>query len=222
MHIGKLLRCGGLFALAGCAGQHTTNTGFIPDYQKLSHAEDHTRDLVYVSPGLEAGHYHKVIIDPVIWKPVAGAAELTPEQIQRVTTEFRTELHKGLSRHFQVIEDESCNDCADVLRVRAAVTNLRRSQWYYNAIPVVIGLGAAAAGAFAPPIPPPAPGGASEEIVVTGAAGGAPLVAIATYNNGMPWNAVGQFLPYAHAERAFALSSQLLDEQLTRASKSGA
>ncbi|MCB8876659.1 DUF3313 family protein [Acidisoma silvae] len=203
--------------VAGCAGQHVTETGFLPNYGAMQHTPGHSDDLIYVAPQLAQSRYDKVMVAPVAWRPVKGAAHLTPAQIDRMSTAFRDDIVKALSPHYTIIDGSDCGDCAGVIKVAAAITDLRRSQWYYNAVPMVVGMGAAAAGGMAPPIPPPAPGGASEELMATDARTGDVLVEVATYNNGMPWNFMGQWLPYGHAKRAFSLSSKLLATELTKA-----
>ncbi|OAG73632.1 hypothetical protein A0J51_01104 [Gluconobacter japonicus] len=216
------MSCAFMVSLSGCAGQKTTETGFIPQdtYGEMAHQKNHTRDLVYVSPKIDVTKYHFVVVDPVVWHPVAKAPKLTPQVEARMTQAFHDELGKALGHDFQIVSADNCaTSCAGTIRVRAAITNIRRSKWYYNAIPVVVGFAAGAAGGGLPPIPPPFPGGASEELVATDAETGETLIAIATYNNGMPWNPLGQWLPYAHAKRAFHLASQLLDEEFRKIKK---
>lgn len=216
-----LIVCMAMLPLIGCAGQKLTKTGFIPPetYTQMAHTKDHTNDLIYVSPKLTVARYHTVMIDPVVWHPVAKAPKLPPKAEARMTAAFQEELSKALGHDFQIVPSGECGACTDVIRVRAAITNIRRSKWYYNAIPVVAGFAAGAAGGGMPPIPPPFPGGASEELVVSDGATGELLMAVATYNNGMPWNMMGQWLPYAHAKRAFHIASQLLDEQFKKEKK---
>ncbi|MBB2205582.1 DUF3313 family protein [Gluconacetobacter takamatsuzukensis] len=213
--------CMAIAPLMGCAGQKLTRTGFIPPetYARMAHTKDHTDDLIYVNPAMNVARYHTVMIEPVIWKPVAKAPQLPPKAEARMTAAFQKELGDALGHDFQVVPAGDCGPCTDVIRVRAAITNIRRSKWYYNAIPVVAGFAAGAAGGGMPPIPPPAPGGASEELIASDAATGEPLISVATYNNGMPWNALGQWLPYMHARRAFHLASLLLDEQFEKEKK---
>ncbi len=217
----SLIACAAIAPLAGCAGQKLTRTGFIPPdtYVRMAHTKDHTEDLIYVKPDLDMTRYHTVMIDPVVWQPVAKAPKLPPKAEARMTAAFQKELVKALGHDFQVLPAGDCGACTGVVRVRAAITNIRRSKWYYNAIPVVAGFAAGAAGGGLPPIPPPAPGGASEELIASDAATGEALVTVATYNNGMPWNPLGQWLPYAHARRAFHLASLLLDEQFSNEKK---
>ncbi len=216
-----MIACVTLAPLMGCAGQKVTRTGFIPPetYAHMAPTKEHTRDLIYVSPNLNVARYHTVMIEPVVWQPIAKAPRLSPKVEARMTASFQQELEKALGHDFQVLPAGDCGACTDVIRVRAAITNIRRSKWYYNAIPVVAGFAAGAAGGGMPPIPPPAPGGASEELIAVDGATGEPLVSVATYNNGMPWNPLGQWLPYAHAKRAFHIASLLLDEQFKNEKK---
>lgn len=217
-----LISCAFIFSLTGCAGQKTTQTGFIPKdtYGQMTHQKNHTDDLVYVSPKIDVTKYRFLVIDPVVWHPVAKAPKLHPKAEARMTAAFHDSLAKALAHDFQIVTPEECSStCKNAIRVRAAITNIRRSKWYYNAIPVVAGFVAGAAGGGMPPIPPPFPGGASEELVATDATTGETLIAIATYNNGMPWNALGQWLPYAHAKRAFRLASELMDEEFHKIKK---
>ncbi|MFT8776886.1 MAG: DUF3313 family protein [Gluconacetobacter liquefaciens] len=217
----SLIACAAIAPLMGCAGQKLTRTGFIPPetYAQMTPTKDHTDDLIYVNPNIDVVRYHTVMIEPVIWKPVAKAPKLPPKAEARMTAAFQKELGEALGHDFRVLPAGDCGACADVIRVRAAITNIRRSKWYYNAIPVVAGFAAGAAGGGMPPIPPPFPGGASEELVAADGVTGEALVAVATYNNGMPWNPLGQWLPYAHARRAFHLASLLLDEQFKKEKK---
>lgn len=222
-----LLSCAGVLALSGCAGQKTTQTGFIAPqtYAQMVHPKGHTDDLVYVAPGLQPGAYRYAVIAPVLWHPVNKAPVLKPEIQARMTEAFESELRKTLGEDFKILPASPLvtapsgpfsagNFPPGTLRISAAITNLRRSKWYYNALPIVAGFAAGAAGGGLPPIPPPAPGGASEELLATDAMTGAPVLAIATYNNGMPWNMVGQWLPYAHARRAFHLAALLMKEEV--------
>jgi hypothetical protein len=38
------------------------------------------------------------------------------------------------------------------------------------------------------------------------------MVALVTFNNGMPWNVLGYYQQFGHARRAFELASELLAE----------
>lgn len=207
-----------LLMVTGCAGQKVTHSGFLPEetYGEMTPQKGHVDDHIYVKPGLDASRYTLAVIDPVAWHPIAKAPHLKPEVETRMTDAFNTEIKKQVGKIYRVVDASECGACTEAVHIRAAITNIRRSKWYYNAIPVVAGFAAGAAGGGMPPIPPPAPGGASEELIAVDGATGETLVAIATYNNGMPWNMMGQWIPYSHAKRAFHLASALLVEEFTK------
>lgn len=208
-------------ATTGCAGQKVTHSGFLPEetYGEMTPQKGHVDDHIYVKAGLDAEKYKTAVIDPVVWHPVANAPHLEPEVATRMTDAFNTEIRKHVGKIYAIVDASECGTCSDAVHIRAAITNIRRSKWYYNAIPAVAGIAASAVGGGLPPLPPPAPGGASEELIAVDGATGETLVAIATYNNGMPWNTMGQWMPYLHAKRAFRLASDLLLEEFK---KSGA
>ncbi|WP_249208731.1 DUF3313 family protein [Acetobacter okinawensis] len=202
-------------AMSGCAGQKVTHSGFLPEetYSEMTPQKGHTEDKIYVKPGFDGAKYKIAVIDPVVWHPIAKAPHLTPEVAARMTDAFTDEIKKNVGKYYTIIDPSVCGACTEAIHIRAAITNIRRSKWYYNAIPVVAGFAAGAAGGGLPPIPPPFPGGASEELIAADGTTGETLVAIATYNNGMPWNMMGQWMPYLHAKRAFHLAAQLLAEE---------
>jgi len=209
----------GMMALTACAGQGTTKTGFIaPEtYGLMAHPDNHGDDLVFAPKAPAGVIYRYAVIEPVQWRPTSKAAHLSPQAQQRVIRAFEDELHKTLGKDLVILNETGLATLPPgTIRIRAAITNLRRSQWYYNALPIIAGFAAGAAGGGLPPIPPPAPGGASEELLAIDASNGSTLMAIATYNNGMPWNMMGQWLPYAHARRAFHLAANLMDEEMHR------
>jgi hypothetical protein len=99
-----------------------------------------------------------------------------------------------------------------VLRVRSAITNTRQAHWWLNGAAHVAGIGLAVVGLPGPPAPNP--GGASEEIEVNDARTGRRLAALATYNNGMPWQPLGYYRQFGHARQSFEQAAQLLIETI--------
>ena len=197
-----------LLVLASCAGQETTRTGFLSSgYDKLQPTKDHPEDLIYVSPAYVQANYTKVVIDPVAWRPAEGAPQRDARVVNELKDDFAKNLSQVLAKKFAVVAAQSADGSADgpadgVLRVRGAITSTRRANWYVNAPAMLVGL------------PPVNAGGASVEIEVLDAGSGQAMLALATYNNGMPWNVLGYYQKFGHARRAFDLASELLVEQL--------
>ena len=200
-----------VFSLAACGGQRLTQTGFLTDYSEMRSQPHHEDDAIYVRPGFLSADYRRVIVEPVAWVPAKNAPRRQPDTQAKLEAAFHKVLSKTLAERFVMVADPGPgrDPGPGVLRVRAAITNTRRALWWVN-VPVQaaqIALGGTGLGR-------PSAGGASEEIEVCDARTNARLVEVATYNNGMPWNVVGSYVPFAHARRAFTLASELVRDEI--------
>lgn len=191
-----------LLALGGCAGQGTTRTGFLTSYDAMAPTPARTHDQIFVAPAYLRARYNHVIIEPVAWHPAPESPPRSPDEIAELTEAFQRSLAEQLGQDFTLVAPGVAQARPGTLRVRAAITNTRRANWWIN-------LPAQAAG-----LPPPNPGGASLEMEALDATTNQRLVAIATYANGVPWAPLGYFRRYGHAQRAFGLAAALLREHL--------
>ncbi len=191
-----------LLALGGCAGQGTTRTGFLTSYDAMAPTPARTHDQIFVAPAYARAHYAQIIIEPVAWHPAPDSPPRSPEEIAELTEAFQRSLAEQLGRDFTLAAPDAARAAPGTLRVRAAITNTRRANWWINLPAQVAGL------------PPPNPGGASLEMEALDAATNQRLVAIATYANGVPWAPLGYYRRFGHAQRAFGLAAGLLREHL--------
>ena len=200
-----------VLAVAACGGQGLTQTGFLANYRQMQPQKGHAYDSIYVRPGFSDAAYTAVIVEPVAWVPAKKAPVRTPLTIARLETVFHHDLVKRLSRHFTVLPDlgPGQDPGPGVLRVRSAITNTRRALWWVN---VPAQAGQLALGTL--PLLRPSDGGASEEIEVQDAHTEQPVIRIATYNNGQPWNIIGSYEAFGHARRSFSLASELVDHEI--------
>lgn len=205
----------GLLLLAGCAGQSPTRSGFLSSYEGLAPTPERTHDLIFVDPAYAPGRYRRVVVETVAWHPAPDTPARTPEEIADLREALRSSLVAELGKSLAVVNaaDAAANGTADTLRVRAAITNTRRANWWINVPVQAAGIGLAVAG-IPGGLPPPNPGGASVELEVLDATTGARLLAIATYSNGVPWAPMGYVTRFGHARRAFGLAAELLREEL--------
>jgi hypothetical protein len=208
----------GLLLLGACAGQAPTRSGFLSSYEGMRPTPDHTHDLIFIDPAYAPGRHAQVVVESVAWHPAAGAPARTPEEIAALQESLRSRLVAELAKSFTVVEpaDAQSGPTAATLRVRAAITNTRRANWWINAPVQAVGIGLAVAG-IPGGVPPPNPGGASVEMEVLDGADDRRLVAIATYANGVPWAPTGYYTRFGHARRAFDLAAELLRKQLVAA-----
>lgn len=191
-----------LAILGGCAGQGTTRTGFLSSYDDMAPTPDHTRDLIFVAPAYERGRYTRLVIEDVAWRPAPDTPERSPEEVAQLQDAFHRSLADALGTGLAIVPGDATAATGNTLRLRAAITNTRRANWWINLPAVIAGL------------PPPNPGGASVEIEVLDAATRQRMVAIGTYANGVPWSPLGYVQRFGHARRAFDRASALLREQL--------
>lgn len=204
-------------SLAACAGQGVTQTGFLGSYDGMLPTKEHADDRIFIDPAYDAKSYHSILIDPVAWSPAPNTPSRAPEAVEQLKADFQACLAEKLSQDFTVLDRAPSQAGPGVIRVRAAITNTRQAHWWINAPVTAAAIGLAVVGLPAGGgVPSPAPGGASEEMEVLDLATGKRLIAIATFNNAMPWNKLGDFEQFGHARRAFRIAADLLQEQLRR------
>jgi hypothetical protein len=202
-----------LLPLGGCAGQGVTRTGFLGDYEALAPATANARDLIFVDPAYRSSDYAHFILDPIVWWPIEGAPTRDDSEIAELRDALQRSLATALGRSRMAADDTA--PAPGVLRIRAAITNTRRANWWINVPVQAAGIGLAVMGVPAG-LPPPNPGGASLEMEAVDAVSGRRLVAVVTYANGVPWAPAGYVTRFGHARRAFDLAADLLQEQLSR------
>jgi len=194
-----------LLALSACAGQGATQTGFLPDYTQMRPTTDHELDRIWVKPGFSPTSYSRIIIDPVAWVPAPDTPARDPETAAKLCSDFRDALTAAFAERYQIVDTPG----PATLRLRAAITNTARANWWVNMPVQAAQIALGGIGLFRP-----SAGGASEEVEVADSQSGEGLVRIATYNNGMPWNVVGSYVQFNHARRAFRIAAELTREQV--------
>jgi hypothetical protein len=197
-----LVLAAAVFVTSGCStgGQRLTQSGFLPEYTVLQKARSLKNTVIWISPGYDPGHYASIIVEPVKW--LAPPREAKVEQVLR--NDFARSLTDALSTGRRTLKIISSTPGAkQTLRVRSAITGMRRTRWFVNAPLQAVQLVAGGLPIFAP-----LQGGASEEIQVEDAATGQPLIQIATFHNGKPWNVKGSYVAYDHARAAFGKAAE--------------
>src|SRR5437899_570335 len=85
--------------------------GFLPQPALLQPGESGQMALVYLSPQVSAGGYHKIILDPVmIWAGVGSNLLSVPaEQQQALVENFHAHVYDAISKECQVVTDVGPN-----------------------------------------------------------------------------------------------------------------
>ncbi|MCC2978287.1 DUF3313 domain-containing protein [Sphingomonas sp. PL-96] len=192
--------------VAGCStgGQKLTQSGFLGHQQPLQRAGKHKNAAFWVAPTFHGAMYRRVVVAPVEWHAPPREAAVQ----EQLTRKFHDALTERLAGRYRIVEESDAD--ASTLRVRAAITNVRRTRWYINApAQVASSLTFGTVSLFAP-----LQGGASEEVQIEDARTGAVLAKLAAFRNGKPWNVKGSYVAYDHARMAFAEAARRLDEVL--------
>lgn len=183
-------------ALAGCASQQPTQTGFLGDYSRLTTAPGHANNPAWRDPAALAAH-NAFIVDEVVYRPAEGAPALKPEEVTRLTADFRDRLAAALSERYRHANAAG----PGVMRVRAAITNVD------DVVPLLNAVTMAAIWA------PVTSGGATTETDVVDSISGARLAAYIGYNNGnrgFLGGPAGFLVPGEQARIAFTLQAKEL------------
>jgi len=138
----------GLVALVACGGMETREgAGFLSDYSQLRPTPDVEGARAWRNPDKTLPVYHRFIIEPVVVRFAgnASAKDVEPEKLQQLTTYMRDQLIKELGRsgRNQVVTAPG----PGVMRVRAAITDLKKNKPALNIHPATkiagFGLGGA-------------------------------------------------------------------------------
>jgi hypothetical protein len=134
--------------LAGCVMSPPPKSGFLGDYSTL-HADKYGDKslLWWEKEGFDWTRYKKLMIDPiaVYYHPEAKYREIRPNELKELTDYARNTIIEELQPDFQIVDQPG----PDVLRVRAAITDIVPANPYSNilalaAIQVPIDMGGSA------------------------------------------------------------------------------
>lgn len=131
--------------ITGCQAHKAEYSGFLGDYSKLRPSPEVEDALYYQDPGKSLKDYDKFIIDPVLlhFAPNAKGTALDPAKLKEMTDFVRDEAVMALSKRYEVVDAPG----PGVLRLRAAVTDIKKSIPAMNIHPATklsgVGLGGA-------------------------------------------------------------------------------
>ena len=116
--------------LGGCESSMPARTGFLGDYSKL---EQHSgTSYRYLSPDNRLGDYHSFIIDPVSTYTHHGdLSKMELSEVGELTAYLQDALASAISDKYPVVRTPG----PGVARLRAAITDVKRSTWWLNIHP---------------------------------------------------------------------------------------
>ncbi len=188
--------------LAGCA-KAPPHSGFLQDYSALHQDPEDESLFWYEVPDVDWKNYKKLMIDPVVvyFHPMAKERQINPEALNELAQYFRDTVVEEVQDAYPIVDQPG----PDVLRIRAAITDLIPANPVINATMVVaVGL-------------PVDMGGAAMEAEFLDSQTGKPLGAVVDKKVGVPLNPedyVVGFTKWGHAKTACDAWAELLRASL--------
>jgi len=202
-HNVDLRRCLGvmmvvLMFVAGCATA-PPGSGFLKDYSQLQTDPDDESLKWWEKKDVDWKRYKKLMIDPVViyYNPEAKNRQIEPDVLKELTDYFRKAVIEEVQDAYPVVEKPG----PDVLRIRAAITDLIPANPFVNIITT------AGAGI------PMDMGGACMEAMFLDSMTHELLGAVVDSKKGTPVDIRG-FTTWGHAKGAFKDWANLLKESL--------
>lgn len=134
--------------LGGCAAggmKEVKKTGFLGDYSMLKPGGEDRAALLYIKPGVDFKLYDKIMFDRVmVWlSPEAQSRGVDPALLKEMTDHYQKALLDAVKDGYRVVEQPG----PGVLRVRAAITDVKPSKPVANTMSTILPVGWVVAGA---------------------------------------------------------------------------
>jgi hypothetical protein len=183
---------------AGCASLSTADSGFLPNGAQLEPHGGAAGVVAFARPDLRGDAYKGFLVEPVVYRPTgpkpvddATAAQLTQAYHDRLVTAF--------ARRWPQADAPG----PGVLRIRAAITDVRAARPFVNFV------------AMAAIVTPVTAGGASTEAEVLDAQSGERLAALrshTTFGDNVRGGPFRYLTTYGQARRSFARQADALTD----------
>ena len=127
-----------MLLVAGCATVSPPPvSGFLGDYTGLTPDPRDRSLLWWEREDFDWTRYHGLIIEPVsvYYHPEAQGREILPDELKKLTDEFRASVVEQLGDDYPIVVDPS----SDVLRIRCAITDVVPVRPALNAVTSFVG-----------------------------------------------------------------------------------
>lgn len=206
--VGLILALGlGSFLCIGCASNKPTRpSGFLRDYSGLEPLPEDQSMLYYEKANVNWKKYTKLMIDPVVVYQAPGEKKkpVKPDELKKLAEYFHDEAVGAVKDAYPVVGKPG----PDVLRIRAAITDLDSANPWLNVV---------AAAAVLLPVDM---GGAAMEAEFMDSVTGERLAAVVDRKGGSPMDVAGftgSYSEWSHAKGAFRAWAQQLRGALDEA-----
>ena len=131
-------------AASGCS-ERAKHSGFLSDYSQLAANPDVEDAMTWENPTKDLSQYNRFIVEPVMmhFAPDAEGVSIDAAKLNELTEYAHEQLVTALSERYQVVSSPG----ADTLRLRCALTDIKKGNTVLNIIPTTKLTGAGLGGA---------------------------------------------------------------------------
>lgn len=133
-------------ALAACATpapqEPPEGAGFLGGYEDFEQVPDRPGAMRWVKPGATLAPYRRVLLDPVVVWYTAEHDGVDPSELRELADMFNLEIHRALGDAYPLTLEKG----PDVLRLRIAITDVRKATGMRKTMRVLSGPGSGTTG----------------------------------------------------------------------------
>ncbi len=128
-----------LISLTASAAEKIPQSGFLGDYSGLKPGPKGGANWVYLKKDIEPGKYKKIMFDQVTFylKKDVKDQGIQPDDIKELTEAFDNAVRENIGKYYPLVDQPG----PDVLRIRAAITDLVPSKPGMSAVSTVMPIG---------------------------------------------------------------------------------
>jgi len=122
-----------LLTLASCANMQPTQSGFLENYDQLAEVEERPKQRRFINEDIDWDSFDGVHLEPTVYRPAAGREDIiSAGTAEYLTTYLDEEWHEVFGLYFDAAEP------ARPLRIRAAITDVDRSNFWTNLLTMIV------------------------------------------------------------------------------------
>lgn len=128
-----------LISFTASASEKMPKSGFLGNYSEFKPGSSGGADWVYFKINVEFGKYKKVMVDQVTFylKEDAKDKGIQPDDIKELTEAFDNAVRENIGKYYPLVDQPG----PDVLRIRAAITNIVPNKPGMSAVSTVMPIG---------------------------------------------------------------------------------
>jgi hypothetical protein len=117
-------------------------SGFLGNYDDFQQVPDRPGAMRWLKEGATLAPYDKVLLDPIVVWYTAREEGVDPTELQKLADSFKLEIHRALGEDYPLTLEPG----PDVMRLRIAITDVRKATGMRKTMRVLSGPGSGTTG----------------------------------------------------------------------------